>query len=111
VKVIADINISVRIVAALQAHGHDVVRADAYVPATAPDAEIAELAASLGALVLTRDQDFAALLAMTRARAPSLYKLCERGDLPHMRVSNAIRFERRSVEALIAARSITDEEA
>lgn len=74
-KVIADINISVRIVAALQGRGHDVVRADAYVPATATDAEIAELAANLGALVLTRDQDFAALLAMNRARAPSLINL------------------------------------
>ena len=61
--------------AALQGRGHDVVRADTYVPATATDAEIAELAASLGALVLTRDQDFAALLAMTRARAPSLINL------------------------------------
>ena len=75
VKTIADINISIRIVAALRERGHDIVRVDAFLPPTASDAEIADLAARLGATILTRDQDFAALLAMSRANAPSLINL------------------------------------
>ena len=33
----------------------------------------------------------------------TIYKLCERGDLLHVRVSNAIRFEPGQVEAFVAA--------
>ncbi|HVE81398.1 MAG TPA: DUF5615 family PIN-like protein [Myxococcales bacterium] len=109
-KVIADINISVRVVAALQERGHDIVRADAYVPPTATDAEIAELAATHGALVLTRDQDFAALLAMSRARAPSLI------NLRHQRTDAAFLVElldgilRRHTDVLLAGAILTVDE-
>jgi uncharacterized protein (DUF433 family) len=41
VKFIGDINISPRVVAELRARGHDVVRADAFLPPTAADPEIA----------------------------------------------------------------------
>ena len=44
--------------------------------------------------------EVAATLGVCRA---TIYKLCERGDLPHVRVSNAIRFEHCTVEAFIAA--------
>lgn len=43
-----------------------------------------------------------ATLAVCRA---TIYMLCERGVLAHVRVSNSIRFEHRAVEAFIAARS------
>jgi len=33
----------------------------------------------------------------------TIYKLCERGDLAHVRISNSIRFEPGQVEAFIAA--------
>jgi len=35
----------------------------------------------------------------------TIYKLCERGELAHVRVSNAIRFEYRHLEAFIAVRT------
>lgn len=74
-KVFADINVSVAIVAGLRALGHDVTRVDGFLPATATDAEISSLARAHQAAVLTRDQDFAALLAMTGGTAPSIVNL------------------------------------
>lgn len=74
-KIIADINISVAIVNGLRALGHDVERADAFLPPTATDLEIASLAERIKAAVLTRDQDFSTLLAMLQASAPSLLNL------------------------------------
>ena len=74
-KVIADINISVLVVSGLVSRGHDAQRSDAFLPATAMDVEIAAVAARLGAVVLTRDQDFSALLAMSQAKAPSVINL------------------------------------
>ena len=74
-KVIADINIATSIVEGLRSLGHDVERCDVFIPATAPDVVIAALAARLGAAILTRDQDFSTLLAMSQASAPSLINL------------------------------------
>lgn len=48
-KIIADINIGVSIVVGLRGCGHDIDRADVFLPATAADAEIAALAESKGA--------------------------------------------------------------
>jgi predicted nuclease of predicted toxin-antitoxin system len=72
VKFIADINISPKVVATLRASGHDVTRCDTFLPSTAEDHEIAALASKQGAAIITRDQDFAAILAMARASAPSI---------------------------------------
>jgi excisionase family DNA binding protein len=36
--------------------------------------------------------------------AATVYTLTERGELPHVRISNAIRFEPADLEAFIAAR-------
>jgi excisionase family DNA binding protein len=33
----------------------------------------------------------------------TIYKLCERGELAHVRLSNSIRFEPGQVEAFVAA--------
>lgn len=74
-KVFADINVSVAIVAGLRALGHDATRVDEFLPATASDAEISSLARAEVAAVVTRDQDFAALLAMTGGTAPSIVNL------------------------------------
>lgn len=71
-KFIADINISPKVVATLRARGHDVTRCDTFLPSTAEDHEIAALASKQGAAIITRDQDFAAILAMARASAPSI---------------------------------------
>lgn len=74
-KIIADINIGVSLVVGLRGLGHDIDRADVFLRATAADAEIAALAARMGAVVLTRDQDFSTLLAMSQANAPSVINL------------------------------------
>lgn len=82
-KVIADINVSPNVVAGLRSLGHDVQRVDAFLPATAADVEVAEVAARLGGAVLTRDLDFSAILAMSQAKAPSLINLrTSRTDAP-----------------------------
>jgi excisionase family DNA binding protein len=36
--------------------------------------------------------------------APLVYRLAERGELPHVRISNALRFEPAAVAAFIASR-------
>ena len=54
-----------------------------------------------GAPLLTA-AEVARLFGVCRA---TIYKLCAAGQLAHVRVSNAIRFERGAVEAFIAARS------
>jgi len=45
--------------------------------------------------------EVAATLGVCRA---TIYKLCERGKLVHVRISNSIRFECRAVQALVAVR-------
>ena len=74
-KILADINISVKVAAGLKAIGLDAVRVDAFLPANATDAKIAALALEQKACILTRDQDFPALLAITNAVAPSIINL------------------------------------
>jgi excisionase family DNA binding protein len=38
-----------------------------------------------------------------RVRSATVYRLCERGELPHLRVSNAIRVRPEGVDAFLAA--------
>jgi excisionase family DNA binding protein len=35
--------------------------------------------------------------------AATVYRLCERGDLPHVRIVNSIRVRRADLDALVAA--------
>jgi predicted nuclease of predicted toxin-antitoxin system len=79
VRVLADVNISVTLVRALLALGVNVERTTEHLPATATDVEIAALSVRLGAVLLTRDQDFATLLAMSGESAPSIINLRHRG--------------------------------
>jgi len=70
-KILADVNISPRVVAALRADGFDAIRVSDVMPATSPDEEILAVAARLGAVVVSQDQDFSALLATSGATRPS----------------------------------------
>jgi len=70
-KLLADVNISPRVVAALRAEGFDAVRVTDIMAATSADEDILATAVQLGAILISRDQDFSGLLAMTGAARPS----------------------------------------
>jgi excisionase family DNA binding protein len=50
---------------------------------------------------LLKVAEVAEALSVCRA---TVYALCERGELPHLRISNAIRVRRVDLEAFLAAR-------
>jgi predicted nuclease of predicted toxin-antitoxin system len=72
VKIFADVNISPRVVEHLRQAGHDAVRITDLMDARASDEEVLARAASAGAVLVSRDQDFSALVAVSGAAAPSL---------------------------------------
>ncbi|MBI4704685.1 MAG: DUF5615 family PIN-like protein [Deltaproteobacteria bacterium] len=74
-KLFADINVSVRVVAALRARGHDIVRVDSCLPPTASDIEIAAFARAQEGVIVSRDQDFSAIVALSGASGPSIVNL------------------------------------
>jgi len=71
-KLLADVNISRHVVARLRSHGFDVIRASDILDPRAPDDDIIAEARRLGAVLISHDQDFSAILATTGATKPSL---------------------------------------
>ena len=69
---LADVNISPLVVTALRDLGIAVVRIGDVLDIRAPDEEIVAEAARTGAILVSRDQDFSAILATTSATQPSL---------------------------------------
>lgn len=74
-KLIADVNISQHVVQHLRQVGVDVVRVPELLDARAPDHEIVAHAARLEATIVSHDQDFSALLAVSGATQPSLINI------------------------------------
>jgi predicted nuclease of predicted toxin-antitoxin system len=74
-KFLADINVSRRVVARLREEGFDVVRASELMDARSPDVNLIQEAQRLGAVLISHDQDFTAILATSGAVAPSLINL------------------------------------
>src|SRR5436305_8679 len=72
VKILADINVSPRIVERLCGYGFQAERVSDVLDPRATDREILQKARELGALLISRDQDFSALLAVSGAAGPSL---------------------------------------
>jgi predicted nuclease of predicted toxin-antitoxin system len=70
-KILADVNLSPRVVTALRAAGFDAVRVSDLMPACSADEDVLAEAVRLGAVLVSQDQDFAALLATTGATRPS----------------------------------------
>lgn len=56
----------------MRSHGFDAVHWSAVGPLNAPDRELFDWAREQQAVILTHDLDFGVLLAMTRARGPSV---------------------------------------
>jgi predicted nuclease of predicted toxin-antitoxin system len=96
VKILADVNLSQRVVANLRSAGVDAVRASEVMSPRAADEEIIAMASKMDAVLVSRDQDFSALLAVSGATRPSLV---------NVRVSfvDADRVAKSIVDALRAA--------
>lgn len=71
-RILADLRISPRTVEFLRSLGHEVVRVNEILPATAADKVIIDLAQSEGRTILTQDLDFSAIIALSGKRTPSL---------------------------------------
>ena len=69
---LVDVNISPLVAAELRQLGVAVVRVGEVLDIRAPDENIVAEAVRLGAILVSRDQDFAAILATTGATRPSL---------------------------------------
>ncbi|GAB4195547.1 MAG: hypothetical protein OHK0013_01840 [Sandaracinaceae bacterium] len=74
-KLLADVNVSGAVVERLRAHGWEVARVTDHVSPDSSDEIVLQVAARAGAVLMTRDQDFPALLARSRAAQPSVLNL------------------------------------
>ena len=74
-KILADQNVSRKVVEKLRDAGVDVVRVGDVLNPRAPDVDILVEAERRGAIILSHDQDFSALLAASGAVRPSLVNL------------------------------------
>lgn len=77
-KFVVDMNLSTRWVHALKEAGYAAEHWSALGPSTATDTEIAAVAREQGAVVLTRDLDFSAIIATTRLAKPSIVHMRDR---------------------------------
>lgn len=74
-KIVADVNVSRKVIDKLLVEGLDVLRAAEILHPRASDAEILAEAERRGAIILSHDQDFSGLLATSGAKGPSLVNL------------------------------------
>lgn len=74
-RYLADLHISPLSVRALQARGHEISRITDFLPPTATDLEILALARRQGAVLITADLDFSALIATRGETGPSVISL------------------------------------
>jgi len=75
VKTFADVDISPRVVEYRRQAGHDAARITDLMDARANDEDVLARAASAGAVRISRDHDFSALVAVSGATAPSLVNI------------------------------------
>ncbi len=75
VKFLADVNVSRHVVAELCGAGFDVVRVVDLLDPRSTDEAIMEEARRLGTAVISHDQDFTAILAISGATTPSLINI------------------------------------
>lgn len=81
-KILVDMNLSPRLCACLQEHGHSCVHWSEVGEPEASDAVVLEWARREGHVVVTHDLDFGAILAATQASAPSVIQLRTQDVLP-----------------------------
>lgn len=71
-KLFADVNISPRVVEHLRRAGHDAIRCTDVLDARSPDSDLLAEASRRNSVLVSRDQDFSALVAVSGATSPSL---------------------------------------
>lgn len=74
-RLLADVNVSRHVVARLRKEGYDIVRVPEILDPRISDEDIIAEAHRRGAVVLSHDQDFTAILATTGATQPSLINI------------------------------------
>ena len=82
-KFLIDMNLAPRWVEVLEKAGYRAVHWTEVGDATAPDQAILSWAQSSGYVVFTHDLDFGAILAATKAKAPSVLQLRTQDVNPH----------------------------
>jgi predicted nuclease of predicted toxin-antitoxin system len=75
VKILADVNVSRRVVERLRERGFSVVRVSDVVDPRSRDADLISLARTMQAVLVSHDQDMSAILALSSASQPSLINL------------------------------------
>jgi predicted nuclease of predicted toxin-antitoxin system len=75
VRLLLDANLSPEVVRQLNEAGHEAIHVGEIGLLTAPDPEIMRAAADADRILVTADSDFAAMLALGGARAPSVVLL------------------------------------
>ena len=100
-KLLADVNVSRRVVVLLREAGLDMRRVSEVLDARAADVDIVAEAARLGAILISHDQDFSAILAASGATKPSLINL-------HVSYVDASRLADAVAAVLVAVRADLD---
>jgi predicted nuclease of predicted toxin-antitoxin system len=90
VKVLVDMNLSPRWIAALQSAGLEAAHWSSVGAPTAPDAEVIAWAVANGAILLTHDLDFGAILAATAERRPSVVQLRSQDVTPDLMAAKVV---------------------
>jgi len=100
VRVLVDMNLSPRWVAALEAASFDAVHWTVQGPPNAPDAEIMRYAVENNFVVLTQDLDFGAILAASTAHKPSVVQIRADNTNPDEIGPDVVRALRQAADAL-----------
>ena len=82
-RYLADVHISPIAIGALRAEGYEIFRVTEFLPPTATDRELVDLARREGAVLITADLDFSALIATSGEMSPSLVSLRLAFPTPH----------------------------
>lgn len=108
-KILVDMNLSPRWAETIRAAGIDAVHWSNVGSATAEDEEILAWAAEHGHVVFTHDLDFAAIIAASGDRGPSVVQLRSESVAPEGLAATVIESIQRSSEQLAAGAIVTVE--
>jgi predicted nuclease of predicted toxin-antitoxin system len=111
VKILVDMNLSPLWVQALEDHGFAAIHWSSVGDGRAPDAELMKWAHQNAHIVFTNDLDFGAILAITRATAPSVIQVRAQDVSPEHLNDLVVRALRQHEEILRQGALISIDEA